>query len=101
MMYNDLRAGEETERLKEKVSPWELYTTTGHPMNSSYTLEKLMWVKAKCRTSSAYKIASAKITLYKLTGQFLMDVSNGSATNAMDIKKMNWSGKLIEERRGR
>ncbi len=99
MMYNDLRAREETEQLKEKVSPWELYTTTGHPMNSSYTLEKLMWVKAKMPDvyKKTYKILSAKdYIIYKLTGQFLMDVSNGSATNAMDIREMNWSGKLIE-----
>ena len=75
------------------------YTTTGHPMNSSYTLEKLMWGKAKMPDvyKKTYKILSAKdYIIYKLTGQFLMDVSNGSATNAMDIREMNWSGKLIE-----
>lgn len=99
IIWADVRASKQTNRLAEKISPKQLYLTTGHPMNSSYTLEKLMWIQDNEPEvyRNTYKILSAKDYLvFRLTGKYVMDYSNGSATNAMDINKFCWSSALIE-----
>jgi xylulokinase len=99
IIWADVRAAKEAKELAGRIPARQLYTTTGHPLNSSYTLEKLMWVKAhepdvyRC----TYKILSAKdYIVLRMTGRYVMDYSNASATNAMDICSMNWSKDIIE-----
>lgn len=99
IIWADVRASKQTDRLAQKVTPRELYLTTGHPMNSSYTLEKLMWVMDHEPEvyRNTYKILSAKdYLIFRLTGRYVMDYSNGSATNAMDINQFCWSASLAD-----
>ena len=99
IIWADVRASMEAKTLAETISMRKLYETTGHPLNSSYTLEKLMWVKAHEPEiySRTYKILSAKdYIVMRMTGQYKMDYSNASATNAMDICRMEWSSEIIE-----
>lgn len=98
IIWADVRASKEAKQLAERISPRQLYTTSGHPLNSSYTLEKLMWVKTHEPDvyRRTYKILSAKdYIVLRMTGRYVMDYSNASATNAMDIRNMNWSEDII------
>lgn len=99
IIWADVRASGEALRLGQKLSPRNLYTTTGHPLNSSYTLEKLMWVKSHEPDvyKNIYKILSAKdYIVYRMTGKCVMDYSNASATNAMDIHTFKWSEDILQ-----
>jgi len=98
IIWADVRASKEAKQLAERISPRQLYTTTGHPLNSSYTLEKLMWVKEHEPDiyRRTYKILSAKdYIVLRMTGRYVMDYSNASATNAMDIGNLSWSEDII------
>lgn len=98
IIWADVRASEEAKRLAQNIPARKLYTTTGHPLNSSYTLEKLMWVKAHEPEiySRTHKILSAKdYIIYRMTGKCYMDYSNASATNAMDIGAFQWSEEIL------
>ena len=45
IIWADMRASKEEEYLKNKIDPMKFYKTVGHKISSSYSLEKLMWIK--------------------------------------------------------
>ncbi len=99
IIWADVRASLEANQLADRISARRLYITTGHPLNSSYTLEKLMWIKSHEPEvyRNTYKILSAKdYIVYRMTGRFYMDYSNASATNAMDINEFKWSNEILK-----
>ncbi len=99
IIWADMRSSKEEKYMRENMDPWTYYSTTGSQPSSGYTLEKLMWLKAHDPEMyrNTYKILSAKdYIVYKMTGKYYMDHSNGSGTSAMDISRLEWSPVMIE-----
>ena len=99
IIWADMRSSKEENYIRTHMDPWKHYTTTGTQPSSGYTLEKLMWLKANDPDTykQTDKILSAKdYIIYKMTGRYGIDPSNGSGTAAMDIVKREWSQELID-----
>jgi xylulokinase len=99
LIYCDQRAEPQARSLVERLSPAEVYRTTGHRVSSSYSVEKLMWVRDN--EPDVYratdKMLNAKDYLnFRLTGVLCTDHNDASGTNAFDLRSLSWSARVLE-----
>lgn len=99
IIWADQRAVKETEYLNREIGFDRMYELTGHRLNPSYTLEKIMWLKE--HEPEVYQKASRSLQakdyiLFRLTGEFATDYSDASGTNALDLEHLCWSDEILE-----
>ncbi len=98
IIYSDQRATEEARILLERVDGRDLYRTTGHRISASYSVEKLMWIKAN--EPEAYRITRKMLQAkdyinFKLTGRMATDFNDASGTNCFDIGSKQWAQAIV------
>lgn len=99
IIWADQRAKPQEAAIGEKIGPWEFYEITGHRLSASYSVEKLMWIRDNEPEvyRQVYKLLQPKDYICaRLTGQFVTDYSDASGTNCLDLKKLEWSSRLLE-----
>jgi len=99
MIWADQRAEEQAEQLVQKIGAKRLYELNGHRVSASYSIEKLMWIRDNEREiyEKTYKMLLAKdYIICRLTGEFVTDYSEASGTDAFDLKRLKWSGEVLE-----
>jgi xylulokinase len=99
IIWADGRSTEQEEQLRSAIDETKFYRITGHRISSTYSLEKLMWVRDnepeifKC----VYKMLQPKdYVVYRLTGTFGTDYSDASGTNCFDINTLSWSRDILD-----
>jgi xylulokinase len=98
LIWADQRAVEEAKELEEKIGADRMYRITGHRVSPSYSIEKLMWLKKHEpeNYAKAYKMLQAKdYIIQRATGEFVTDYSDASGTNALDLRKLEWSDEIL------
>jgi len=99
IIWADQRSMEEEQLIKNKIDEREFYKITGHKISSSYSIEKLMWIRKNEPEifKRTYKMLLPKdYIIHRLTGDFVTDYSDASGTNAFDIMNYEWSDKIID-----
>ena len=99
IIYCDQRATAEAERILHAVGAEEFYGIVGHRVSPSYSIEKLMWLKANEPDvyANTFKMLNAKDYVnFRLTGEMATDYSDASGTNAFDLNSFTWSQRIIE-----
>lgn len=95
----DTRTDEQNEWLRENFGAEELFSLTGMPVHSINTLPKLLWLKEN--EPEIWKVAD-KFLLYedfiinKFTGKPIISKCLASRTQLYDLKKEEWSGKILD-----
>lgn len=98
ILYCDQRATREADELLAQISMRDFYGICGHRASASYTLEKLMWLRAHEPDifRQTHKTLCAKDYINsRLTGVMATDFSDASGTNAFDLNRFAWSEKLL------
>lgn len=98
IIWADTRSQKETDRLVGRVGMGRCYEITGHRLNPTYSLEKIMWVRDNEPGvfSEVRKVLLAKdYVAYRLTGRMATDPSDASSTNAYDQRSARWSAELL------
>ena len=98
LIWADTRAHEEAGRLAERVGAEHGYELLGHPIDPTYCLAKLMWLRdheprSWARTRTAL-VAKDFLTL-RLTGRRCTDPSDAAGTNAWDQVAGTWSAEML------
>ena len=98
LIWADTRAHEEAGRLAERVGAEHGYELLGHPIDPTYCLAKLMWLRdheprSWARTRTAL-VAKDFLTL-RLTGRRCTDPSDAAGTNAWDQVAGTWSAVML------
>lgn len=99
IIWADQRAQEQVAKLSEKIPLWDFYRITGHRNRASYGLQKLMWVRDNEPGiyENTYKVLNAKdYIVFRLTGNFYTDYTDGSSNTCLDINTMQWSERILE-----
>lgn len=99
MIWADTRSGSQCDSLIERVGMERAYMITGHRLNPTYSLSKIMWLRDTEPDAFARidTVMQAKDYLaYRLTGVQVTDPSDASSTNAYDQTAKGWSNELIE-----
>lgn len=99
IIWADTRSSAQSDRLIAEVGMDEGYRITGHRLNPTYSLSKVMYVRdtepevyARARTL----LLAKDYMVYRLTGVMATDPSDASSTNAYDQQTGRWSDTLIE-----
>jgi len=98
IIYSDQRAVVETGRLADAIGAEEIYRITGHRASASYSIEKLMWVRAHEPEvyRKTHKMLNAKDYInLRLTGRFCTEHNDASGTNAFDLDRRQWSPEIL------
>jgi len=97
ILWNDGRSFRECTHIEEKVPrSWEI---TGNRIYPGFTAPKLLWVKSNESDvfSRVRKVLLPKDFLrFKMTGEFISDVSDSSGTSWLDVKKRIWSDEMLD-----
>src|SRR6201996_4003101 len=99
IIWADTRSGQQPERLLATVDMKRAYAITGHRLNPTYSLSKIMWVRdtEPDRFAAVRHFLLAKDYIaFKLTGVIATDPSDASSTNAYDQSAAAWSEEIIE-----
>ena len=98
IIWADMRAQEQAEKLREKIDDETFYRITGHRNTASYGIQKAMWLKDNRPEiyEKTYKFLNAKdYMVYKLTGKFYTDCSDANSMDCLDLAKRQWSKEII------
>ena len=99
IIWADTRSVSEAAVLVDRVGMEQGYRITGHRLNPTYSLSKVMWVRANepAAFERADKVVLAKdFVVHRLTGVLATDPSDASSTNAYDQAAGDWSAELLE-----
>lgn len=99
IIWADTRSAAQCSRLVDRVGMEAAYKITGHRLNPTYSLSKIMWVRDSEPEAfdRAAVVTQAKDYLaYRLTGVLATEPSDASSTNAYDQAAGAWSGELID-----
>jgi xylulokinase len=98
MIWADTRSTSQCQQLIDAVGMEEGYRITGHRLNPTYSLSKMMYIRDTEPETFARvkKIVLAKDYLaFRLSGVLATDPSDASSTNAYDQSTGKWSDELI------
>lgn len=98
LIWADTRSSPQCARLQERIGNEVGYRITGHQLNPTYSLSKLMWLRDHEPDvfGRAQHFCLAKDFLgFRLTGRLATDPSDASSTNAFDQAAGRWSTELL------
>jgi|CZCB01.1.fsa_nt_gi xylulokinase len=99
IIWADQRAQKQAAEIAEHISMYDFYRITGHRNSPSYGIQKLMWVRDNEPEiyENTYKMLNAKdFIVFKLTGNFYTEYTDGTSCNCLDINNLKWSERIIE-----
>ena len=99
LTWMDVRAGEEFEELKEKVSVDDVYKINGWRLGKGSAIARLNWLKKHMPAEfSKTKIilSTADYIYYKLTGKLVIDYSSAAMMAMFDVANGSWNEELVK-----
>ena len=100
MLWLDRRAVRQAEWMKEQAGEDRLIALSGNPVEPAYITPKILWVKEN--EPVVYKntfkfLQSNAYIVFKLTGAFSQDYSQGYGFHFFDISRGSWDEDTAEE----
>jgi xylulokinase len=98
IIWADTRSTDQTDQLVARVGMDAGYRITGHRLNPTYSLTKVMWVRdnePKVFARARHVALAKDFIVHRLTGSIVTDPSDASSTNAYDQAAGTWSDELI------
>lgn len=99
ILFSDSRGFEQAIELSRTLGHEKIMDITGLPVNSMYSLNKIMWLKdnrpdifGRTRKFLLFE----DFIIYMLTGVMAVDYSLASRTMAFDVVKKEWSGEILQ-----
>lgn len=99
IIWADTRATAQADELVARVGMARGYAITGHRLNATYSLPKIMWVRENepdVFSRARHVLCAKDYVVYRLTGVMATDPSDASGTNAYDQSAGAWSEELLE-----
>ena len=99
VIWADQRAAAQAARLTAHIPAEESYRRTGHRMNASYSLPKVMWVQEnepEVWKKTAHVCLAKDFVVHRMTGRLLTDPSDASGTNAFSQVSGTWWPEMFE-----
>ncbi|GAB3596105.1 xylulokinase [Microbacterium tumbae] len=102
IIWADTRSGAQQRELESALGAEHAYGLLGHRLNSTYSIEKVMWVRDNepDAWSRVRRFCVAKdYIVLGLTGRLATDRSDASGTNAYDQRTGDWSDEVLQAAR--
>jgi xylulokinase len=99
LIWADHRSTAQCQVLTDRIGMDEAYRLTGHRLNPTYSLSKVMWVRDNepdTFARVAHVCLAKDFVVHRLTGVLVTDPSDASSTNAYDQGRGDWSPELLD-----
>jgi xylulokinase len=99
IIWADTRATAQAGQLVERLGMEVGYRTTGHRLNATYSLPKVMWVRdhePDTWSRVRHVVLAKDFAVHRLTGVLATDPSDASSTNAFDQEAHRWSAEVLD-----
>lgn len=99
MLCTDSRGAEECKAFEAAFGEERAARISGVKPSESYSLPKLMWIKAHepdVFARAKYAMLVEDYVIYLLTGERIIDYSLATRTMAFDIHALEWSGEILD-----
>jgi xylulokinase len=97
ILWNDVRSAQECRELEQRLP--DLRRITGNPILPGFTAPKLAWVK-KHEPDIFRRVAKVLLPKaylrYRLSGEYIEDMSDASGTAWLEVGKRAWSKAALE-----
>ena len=100
ILWCDQRTGAECAEIEQTVGRDRLIEITANPALPGFTASKILWVKkhepenyAKC----AHILLAKDYIRFKLTGEFVTEVSDASGMQLLDVANRQWSNEVCKQ----
>ncbi len=100
MLWLDRRAQKQADWMKEKVGEKRLIALNGNPVDPAYITPKMLWIKENepdIYKRTAKFLQSNSYIVYKFTGEYSQDYSQGYGFHFFDTAKGCWDEKTALE----
>jgi xylulokinase len=98
IMWNDQRTAVQCAEIEQKVGRAKLIELAGKPALTGFTAGKILWVRENepdTYRRARHVLLPKDYVRYRLTGELVMDVADGSGTLLMDVRRRTWSDELL------
>ena len=92
-IWFDTRCKEICNRLKQEIGEDQIFALCGNPVQPGYTLPKILWFQneyPQIYRQAAQFLQANSFLVYRLTGVFSQDRSQGYGLHCYDMKKSAW-----------
>jgi xylulokinase len=99
ILWNDQRTGPECDEIRHRVGRERLIEITGNDALTGFTAPKLLWVQSHEPDHWArvrHVLLPKDFVRHRLTGDYAVDVADGSGTILFDLKARSWSPEILE-----
>ena len=98
IMWNDQRTAAECEWIMDTVGRERFLSLTLNPAMPGFTAPKIIWVKnhePEVYAQTAKTLLPKDYIRYRLTGEYVTEVSDASGTVLLDVSKRQWSDEVL------
>lgn len=99
ILWNDQRTGPQCAEITEKVGGLgRLLALTGNAVLPGFTAPKILWVRQNepaVYARAAHVLLPKDYVRYRLTGEYVTEVSDASGTALFDVARRRWSDALL------
>jgi xylulokinase len=98
ILWNDQRSAAECDAIRAVVGKDRLLELTGNDALPGFTAPKLLWVRAhepEIFARARHVLLPKDYVRLQLTGEYAMDVADGSGTLLVDLRARDWSDEVL------
>jgi xylulokinase len=98
ILWNDQRTAAECAQITDQVGRERVLRVTGNPVLPGFTAPKIAWVarhEPEVFGRAARVLLPKDYIRYRLTGEFVSDVSDASGTSLLDVGARTWSDEML------
>jgi xylulokinase len=99
ILWNDQRTAAECDEIRQRIGSERLIATTGNDALTGFTAPKLLWVRNHEPENWArvrHVLLPKDYVRHRLTGEWAVDVADGSGTILFDLAARTWSPEVLE-----
>ena len=99
ILWCDQRTKEECIEIENLIGKERLIEITANPALPGFTASKIMWVKRHEPENfkrTAHVLLAKDYVRYRLTGEYVTDMSDASGMQLLDVPRRKWSEELCE-----
>lgn len=100
ILWCDARTGKQCDEITERVGKKRLIEINANPALVGFTAPKILWVREnepEIYKRCAHIVLPKDYVRFRLTGKIMMEISDASGTNLLDIRKRQWSSEILEK----
>lgn len=99
ILWNDQRTEEDCDEIRRRIGKERLIQITGNDALTGFTAPKLLWVQRHEPENwerVRHILLPKDYVRYRLTGEFAIDVADGSGTILFDLARRTWSDEILD-----